>query len=59
MNLTYRQLLEWLKKMNDEQLDSSVSVHVRDVDEYYPVEALAFAEEDDVLSKGDPFIETV
>ena len=59
MNLTYRQLLEWLKKFNDEQLDSNVSVHIKDADEWYPVEATAFTEEDDVLDKGHPYLETV
>jgi hypothetical protein len=59
MNRTYRQLLEWLKKFNDDQLDSNVSVHLKDMDEWFPIEATAFTEEDDVLDKGHPYLETV
>ncbi len=34
-NPTYRQLLDWLKTMSDEQLDMNVSIYNQDIDEFY------------------------
>lgn len=52
---TYRQLWEALINMNDEQLDSNVTVRIPHEDEFYPAE-LRFAEETDVLDQGHPVI---
>ena len=46
MALTFRQLAEQIAQMNDEQLDSNVSVYDSDNDEYYGVNDMAFATEE-------------
>lgn len=53
MNLTYRELLGFLNKLTDEQLDCNVSIYIRSSDEWVP--CVGFDE--DVLDKNHPFME--
>ena len=54
MTLTYRQLLEELKKFSEDQLDLSVTYYNADIDEYYPVDIKAADEEDSEDRLGSP-----
>ena len=54
MTLTYRQLLEELKKFSDDQLDLSVTYYDADADEYYPVDIKAADEETSEDHLGAP-----
>ena len=57
MALTIRQLAEQIAQMNEDQLDSNVSVYDTDNDEYYGVNDIAFAtEECQVLDVGHPIL---
>ena len=58
MAITYRQLLEQLKKLNEEQLDSTITVCAYE-DEYFGMSGLYFADEkyNDVLDHGHPYFE--
>ena len=50
--MKYRQLLDELQLLSEEQLDQDVTVYVSGVDEYYalrPDYPVAVSEEDDVL----------
>lgn len=54
---TYRDLLERLKKLNDEQLDSDLTVFDSVQKEYYEINMVISEEpEDDVLDKDHPVI---
>ena len=44
--MTYKELLEELKKLNSEQLGQDVTVHLIEVDEFIPVQHLGVAVED-------------
>ena len=44
--MTYKELLEELKKLNSEQLGQNVTVHLTEVDEFAPVYHLGIADED-------------
>jgi len=57
-NLTYRQLKADIETMDDEQLDSNVTVHVTEQDEFMPVQALDYVGEDGngVLDPLHPFL---
>ncbi len=54
MKLTYRELLEELKKLSQAQLEQNVTVHLTEVDEFVPVYGVCVAVEDecDVLDAG-------
>ena len=56
--MTYAKLLEELKGLTPEQLNCDATIHVIDIDEYYEVKGLDFADEDyvDVLDEGHPFL---
>jgi hypothetical protein len=56
-NLTYRQLLKILQKMDDNWLDANISVYLSGEEEYMPVCAFRINEEDDVLDAGHPYLE--
>ena len=49
--MTYKELLEELKKLNSEQLGQDVTVHLIEADEFVPVQHLGVAVED-VLDAG-------
>jgi len=57
-NLTYKQLQEAISKMTAEQRDMNVSVYVNGFDEFYPIEVISFIDEDGVLDKGHPVLNT-
>lgn len=50
--MTYKELLEELKKLNSEQLGQDVTVHLIEVDEFIPVQCLGVAVFEDVLDAG-------
>ena len=52
--MTYKELLEELRTASEEQLNQDVSVHLMDDDEYYPVQAVCVAVENEcnVLDAG-------
>ena len=55
---TWRELLEKISKMTDEQLNSTVTVHAQSIDEFIPVDhfELNDSQEDDRLDDGHPFL---
>lgn len=54
---TYRQLLDALKKLDDEQLDCDLTI-VDGTQEYIPVQIQIGEElDDDVLDEGHPYLE--
>ena len=57
--MTYRELAQQLSQLNDNQLDSDVTVYVSGVDEYYGVvgdNPFLESEVDDVLDNGHPYL---
>lgn len=56
MNITYKQLIEKLKTLNEEQLNQNVTVYLDLSEEAIPVKDMVFIEEGDfldgVLDKG-------
>lgn len=58
MKLKYRNLLEMLQLMTDEELNCTVTVLAKGVDEFFPVEpALFYADQTtDVLDQGHPYL---
>jgi len=57
-NLTYRQLKAHIETMDDDQLDSTVTIHVTEDDEFMPVQDLDYVSEDGngVLDPLHPFL---
>lgn len=53
--MTYRQLADWLAKMNVENLDSTVTVRISE-DEWLPIVGTAVQSGDDVLDDGHPYM---
>jgi len=45
--MTYKELLEELKTVSEKQLNQDVAVHLMDNDEYYPVQAICVAVENE------------
>lgn len=56
MSLMYRQLLEHLKAMSEEELSCDVTALVTDAGEFVPVKALVYTDHTDVLDKGHPYL---
>lgn len=55
--MTYRQLLQWLQELTDEQLDSmDVTVHDVESDEFYRVSSAYVTEWTDVLDARHPVL---
>lgn len=56
--MTYAELLEKLKGLTLEQLNCDATIHIIDIDEYYTIKGLDFADEDyvDVLDEDHPFL---
>ena len=54
--MTYRQLKAHLEVMDDEQLDSDVTIRLMPEDEYYGYTDIGFSPANDVLDKNHPFI---
>jgi len=57
-NLTYRELKAHIETMDDEQLDSNVTILVTDEQEFMPVQDLEYVGEDGtgVLDAYHPFL---
>ena len=56
MNYTYRQLLEALSELSQEELDMNVSIYDSTNEEYYPLNYTAKTEVDDVLDADHPIM---
>ena len=57
-NLTYRELLEKLQQLTEDQLDCNISIYIPWDDEYIPVDKLIFAGvENDVLDEDTPILQ--
>lgn len=56
--MTYRELSEWIQQMTPVQLDSTVTVHLGEEDEFYPVDhgELTNDQEEDRLDDGHPYL---
>ena len=59
--MTYRELAEYISKLNDEQQDSDVTVYVMGAGEFYPLVPnypVSEAKEidNDVLDEGHPYL---
>lgn len=57
--VTYRRLYDWIGNMNEDQLCATVTVHLGDQDEFFPVGALLLndaEQEDDRLDDGHPIL---
>ena len=39
-NITYRQLRDFLNTCSDEELDTDVTIHLTDIDEYFGIKSL-------------------
>lgn len=52
MDLTYRDLFNFLQTLPKERMDDSISILDAEDDEYYPVFKINIAKEDDVIEKG-------
>jgi hypothetical protein len=53
--MTYRELLDRLEGLSDDELDSDVTVYDYEMDEYFPSTDLTFSV-DDVLDDGHPIL---
>ena len=56
MNYTYRQLLEALLELSQEELDLSVTIYDSSREEYYPLNYTGKTEGDDVLDSDHPIM---
>jgi hypothetical protein len=54
--MTYKQLFEYLKTLDREQMQMDVSIYDPTVDEYYPTVGFGITNETDVLDENHPFI---
>ena len=52
MDLTHRDLFNFLQTLPKERMDDSISIHDVEDDEYYPISKISIAKENDVLDKG-------
>jgi hypothetical protein len=57
MNLTYRELKRQLNAMSEEWLDANVSIHLSEMDEWFPVKRMLLVTKTDVLDEGHPYLE--
>ena len=55
MSMTYRDFLEHLEALEDEQLDMLVMAHVDE--EFYECTSLKIHENSDLLTDGHPFLQ--
>ena len=56
MNYTYRQLLEALLELSQEELDMHVTIYDKTKDEYYPLNYTDKTEDNDVLDADHPIM---
>jgi len=54
--MTYKQLLQKLKNLNDEQLNMDVTVYQSEYDEYFPANDFFINENSNVLDIKHPYI---
>lgn len=55
--MTYKELLQQLQQLNDEQLNSDVAIYDTGTDEYYQLQVeLVFTTQTDVLDVDHPVI---
>lgn len=55
--MKYRNLLEMLQNLTEEELDKDVTVLSNGIGEFYPVvNAMFYADDSDVLDQGHPYL---
>lgn len=55
--MKYRNLLEMLQNLTEEELDKDVTVLSNGIGEFYPVvNAVFYADDSDVLDQGHPYL---
>lgn len=57
MNMTYKDLLNKLNSLSEEQLNQNVTIFHGSQDEFYPVYKSDFAHENDVLDKDHFYLQ--
>jgi hypothetical protein len=58
--MTWRDVLDNLKVLNDKELDMDATVHLADVDEFIPLAKFRFSDDgNDVLDPGHPYMMTL
>lgn len=55
--ITYRDLLESLEDLTEDQLDMTVTVYDADLDEYFPVNNATISNDDDILGHNHLVLE--
>ena len=55
--MTWRELKNHINTMDDEQLDTDVTVHLVIQDEYFRVSDINYSPENDVLDKNHPYLD--
>ena len=53
----YRELLTQLQNMSEEQLNQTVTIHLKEEDEFFGVRSSQVTTEDDVLDKNHFYLE--
>jgi hypothetical protein len=56
-NMTYQQLLDYLKTLSQEDLEKNVSVFDPNSGEFMPVSSINVTTEEDILDADHPFLE--
>ncbi len=54
--ITWRELRAEINMIDETYLDFPVSVYITSSEEFYDAEHISHSTEDDVLSKGEPYI---
>ena len=54
--MSYRDLLNYLRKLSDEQLDMDVTIRDDTVEEYYPLVGIGTATREDILEEHHPYL---
>lgn len=54
--MTYIELAQAIEKMTDEQKQSTVTIRLADIDEYFPVNDMYSNPYDDVIGKDEPYL---
>ena len=53
--IIYKQLKEMLNSMSEDELSCTVTMFIKEADEFLPVEALSYSDRIDILDEGHPF----
>lgn len=55
--MNWRTLRDHINTMDEQQLNSDVTIHLVEEDEYFPVPDINYSPENDVLDKNHPFLD--